>query len=452
MTEGGAAAPAPRPEGPPTAGAAPGNDSFPPAGRLRRLVPAATLVATLVLVVFGARWLVHRVRYVSTDDAQVKGELVLIAARHAGTIVELPIEEGQRIARGGLVARFDDRADAAELARVRAARERAAAEHARAEVELGLVRSQVRGRTAAAASGVSQSRAGLEQAQEDSLLQRERARRGIEGAEAAARAAQAREARALAERENASRDAVRIGSLFGAGVVAEEAHDRTELALAAAEQRLLEARQDAAAAQAALEAARAEQRTVEIKRRQESIAGASLERAQTDLTLAREERARVEAQELNLRVLEAALRQAEAAERAAALRLEECVLASPVAGVVARRIADPGETLAAGQPVALLTDPDRVWVEANVKETALRRVAPGAPVEVRVDALPGRSLRGRVAAVNAAANSQYALLPSGNPSGQFIKVTQRVAVRIELEERDPLLRAGMMAVVDIRAR
>jgi membrane fusion protein (multidrug efflux system) len=78
-------------------------------------------------------------------------------------------------------------------------------------------------------------------------------------------------------------------------------------------------------------------------------------------------------------------------------------------------------------------------------------VAPGAPVDVRVDASPAGA-SGTVTAINAAANSQYALLPSGNPSGQFIKVTQRVAVRVELQDGDPLLRPGMMATVDIRAR
>jgi multidrug resistance efflux pump len=83
--------------------------------------------------------------------------------------------------------------------------------------------------------------------------------------------------------------------------------------------------------------------------------------------------------------------------------------------------------------------------------TALRRVASGALVGC-ASTRSRPSAAGKVGAINAAANSQYALLPSGNPSGQFIKVTQRVAVRIELEERDPLLRAGMMAVVDIRAQ
>ena len=435
--------------------AVPGPEERPRApapGGFGRHTPAIVVVAALALAVIGGRWLLHRLRYVSTDDAQVKGELVLVAARHPGTLVDLPIAEGRRIARGDLVARFDDRAAAAELARAQAARERAAADLERAGSELRLVSAQVTGRAATAVSGVSQSREGLEQAREDQRLQEERSRRGIERAEAFVRAAEARTARALATRDNAAREAGRIQALFDSGGVAESDRDRAALVLSEAEERLREARQDGLAAQAALETARAEVRTVEIKRRQERIADANLERANADLRLARDESSRVEAQELNLKVLQAALRQAEAAERAAALQLDECTLTSPVDGVVARKIADVGETLAAGQPVAVVTDPAQVWIEANVKETALRRVATGAPVEVRVDALPGRRLRGKVGAINAAANSQYALLPSGNPSGQFIKVTQRVAVRIDLEERDPLLRAGMMAVVDIRAQ
>lgn len=415
-----------------------------------RFLPAVIAIIAVVLVAFGVQWLVHRLRFIETDDAQVKGDMVLVAARHSGTITELPVVEGQHLKQGELIARLDAGSETVELERARAARERAAAEHEQAKSELTLTQVQVQGKAESAVTGVTQSREGLEQAREDLRLQGERARRGIERAEAGYGAAGARVARALDERDNALRDLERIRTLFLKGVVAEAERDRAELLCKGAEERLHEAREDEAGARAQLETARAELRMVEIKRRQETIAGASLERAHADLRLARDERARIQSQELNLKILEAGLRQAEAAERAAQLRLDECTITSPVDGVVARKIADLGETLGAGQPVVVITDPERVWIEANVKETALRKVRIGAPADVTVDALPGRTFRGRVAVVNAAANSQYALLPSGNPSGQFIKVTQRVAVRIELDQRDPLIRPGMMAIVDIK--
>lgn len=306
-------------EGSPGSQGGPGLKGPPPdAGRgdnrFRKRVGIVLLVAAVIVGGgFGYRWFMHRLQYVSSDDARIQGEMVLISARRPGTVVELPVTEGQPVARGDLIARLDSRAAEADLELARADVERARAELERAKAELDLTREVLR-------------------------LRRERAQNEVARTEAALRAAKA------------------------------------------------------------------------------------------------------------------GLRQAEAALRAALVRFEDSVVTSPLDGVIARKIADRGETLVAGQPLVIVTDPAGVWVEANVEETELRRVELGSPVKVRVDARPGKTFTGTVSNIGAAANSQYSLLPFTNPSGQFIKVTQRVAVRIELEEKDPLLKPGMMVEVDIRAR
>jgi membrane fusion protein (multidrug efflux system) len=126
----------------------------------------------------------------------------------------------------------------------------------------------------------------------------------------------------------------------------------------------------------------------------------------------------------------------------------------PFDGVVGRVFVDEGEYVTPGQRLVLVHDPARVRIEANVKETDIRHFRPGAPVRVRVDAYPSRVFEGRVERVGAAATSEFALLPSPNPSGNFTKITQRLPVRIALRpaDADGLLRPGMMVEVQAAAR
>ena len=118
-----------------------------------------------------------------------------------------------------------------------------------------------------------------------------------------------------------------------------------------------------------------------------------------------------------------------------------------------RTLGDVGDYIQAGQWVMMVHDPKNVWVEANVKETALNDVAVGQQVEIGVDAYPGMVQRGHVIRVGNTATNQFALLPSPNPSGNFTKITQRVPVRIAFDGKanqvDPRLKPGLMVEVAI---
>jgi membrane fusion protein (multidrug efflux system) len=138
----------------------------------------------------------------------------------------------------------------------------------------------------------------------------------------------------------------------------------------------------------------------------------------------------------------------------AALDLRDRTIAMPFDGSVDRVFVDPGEYVVPGQRILLLHDPSRVRVEANVKETQLRFFRPGTAVRLGVDAWPGRRFEGVVERVGGAATSEFALLPTPNPSGNFTKITQRLTVRIRVEPPPPegMLRPGMMVVVTGEAR
>ena len=94
-------------------------------------------------------------------------------------------------------------------------------------------------------------------------------------------------------------------------------------------------------------------------------------------------------------------------------------------------------------------DPKEIWVQANVRETAVGALKPGMRADVRIDAYPGRVFHGEIHRIGQAATSKFALLPDPNPSGNFTKITQRLPVRIKLVEKDLTLRPGMMAEVEI---
>ena len=134
------------------------------------------------------------------------------------------------------------------------------------------------------------------------------------------------------------------------------------------------------------------------------------------------------------------------------LDIADRAVRSPLDGVVSRTFVSVGEYVSPGQRIALLHNPDEIWVEALVKETEFRRIQIGQPVEIQVDAYPDEAFIGTVERVGHAATSQFTLLPTPNPSGNFTKVTQRIPIRVTLEQRGGLLKPGMMVEVSIDVR
>lgn len=122
---------------------------------------------------------------------------------------------------------------------------------------------------------------------------------------------------------------------------------------------------------------------------------------------------------------------------------------APVDGVVVARGANPGDTVPAGQPILTLVDPRQLWINANVEETLIRRVRPGQPVEIHLDALD-HSATGRVVSITPASAATFSLLPQQNLSGNFTKQTQLVPVKIALDDADQRLMIGTSATVRIR--
>jgi membrane fusion protein (multidrug efflux system) len=173
---------------------------------------------------------------------------------------------------------------------------------------------------------------------------------------------------------------------------------------------------------------------------------AEVEKAYANLRLAETERDEEGVLEERIHMLEARLKEAQAKAERAHNDLQDTVLRSPITGVVSRQRVEEGQLVQRGQPVLVLNDPQDVWILANIKESYIRDVQVGKPVDVRVDAYPDRRFQGTVEIIGAAAISEFALFP---PTGTFTKVEQRIPVQINVPNSDGLLKPGMMVVIGI---
>ena len=317
------------------------------------LVPLAGGVAGLYWYALGGR-------YVVTDNAYVKADMIVISASIDGRVAEVMVEDNRSVARGEALFTLDPRPH--EIA------------HTRAEARMAAVRNELAARRAAF----------------DQIV--------IEIADARERVRYLRSEQARQE------------ALAAEGAANEVAIDTLEYESNAAVKALQVLHEKARQVLADL-GGDPEQALLEHPRFLEAVA-------------AREE---------------------------AELALEYATVRAPAAGVSSRVQLQPGEWVERGRPVFSLIDTDEVWIEANLKETQLTHVAPGQPVSFEIDAYPGVEWRGRVTGISPATGSEFMVLPPQNATGNWIKVVQRVPVRIEIDAPSghPELRAGMTASISV---
>ena len=423
----------------------------------RRTARKKGLILLLVFILLagiaaGGAWILHRWKYVSTDDAQVKGNLITLSAKVPGRIVRLLVEEGTPVRKDQVL--FELEKDDYEAARAQAAAglEKARQELAQAVESLSLTRERVAQGIGTAEASLREAGEGLQFSKEDVLLQADRVRKEIEQAEAGGQAARARVLEAQANLENARKEYERATELFRRQFVAETLKDAAETAWQVAQSKHRVALEGEREARAQLELAKANERSIVLKQQSVRIAEQVQQKAKLGLSLAREEKKQIQIQEKNIELLKAKVREAEAAFKLAEIRLQETSVASPINGVVSKRFADQGQLVQQGQPVFTVNNPAEKWVVANVEETKIRRVQRGAKAHIEADAFPKRIFEGKVEFLGSAAISEFALLPADNPSGNFIKITHRLPVRIGVMDPENHLRPGMMVVVNIEAR
>jgi len=364
----------------------------------------------------------------STDDAQIEGRITQISTRVGGPMIELNVTDNQFVDKGTVLARIDPR-------EYQVAVDRAAAELADAEATAQAAGVGVPIASVSTSSDLRTASGGVDEAQAGITV----ASSQVDAAKAQLLAAEARARERQATATRASRDVERLKPLvekeeiaqqqFDAAVAtADAARAAAEAAesevvaartgVAVAEQRAVQARVASTRADAALAAARTAPEQVEVTRARAAAAGARVKQAAAQLAQAQ-------------------------------LNLERTVIKAPSNGIVGKRSVELGQQVQAGQPLFALVSRDDVWVVANFKETQLAAMRPGQVADVEVDALDGQTFRGKVDSIGAATGAKFSLLPPENATGNYVKVVQRVPVKIVLDpgqDADHHLRPGLSAV------
>jgi membrane fusion protein, multidrug efflux system len=395
--------------------AQPGQDG--PSVRKRRraplvlggLVVAAAAVATYIYV--------SRIGREKTDDAQVEAHVSSVAARIAGQVKRVLVVDNQEVKAGDPLVELDDRDQQVRLVAARADLAAVNAQLRMAQTQLALTEKTARANLTVARGAIAQAAAvtGSTAAQ-------------IDQARADVAAAESRKQLTKVDRERAER-------LHATGAVTRSEIDARVSADTQADASLAQAQARLASALAN----RSNSSGTEVSARGRLLAAETVDE-------------QVEAARAQVALAEARVAQAQAALDRAALELEHTKLRAEIAGTIAKRSVEPGQLVSPDRAVMAIVDLSDTWVVANLKETQLADIKPGQRVEVEIDTFSG-TLDGRVDSIAAGTGARFSLLPPENASGNFIKVTQRVPVKIKIDDRrGRLLRPGMSAVVVIHTR
>jgi membrane fusion protein (multidrug efflux system) len=357
------------------------------------------LLMALVIVAAGVWvWRYFAVRE-STDDAQIDGYIYPVSARVSGTVLHVNYDNNMYAAKDAVLVELDP-------TDYQVALQRAQADLADAEANAQAARTTVPITHTGTSSQLSAAQAALVTAHKEE------------------QAAQARVADAEAWYKKAASDLGRMQQLIAKDEISQQQYD----AAVAAEQ----------AAKATVEAARANLAAAQSRVAQ---AEAGVRSAQTAPQQVAVMRSRAGA-------AEAAVERAQAAVTQAQLNLQYITIRAPVAGVISQRNVEVGQVIQAGQPLFGIVDLDNIWVTANFKETQLKNMRPGQPARLKVDAY-GRTYSGHVDSIGGATGARFSLLPPENATGNYVKVVQRLPVKIVFDKgQDPqhLLRPGMSVV------
>lgn len=389
-----------------------------PAVRAARRVNPALLGAILLLLAAGVGWYLYSRGYEETDDAEVDGHLNPIASRVDGTVTAVRVDDNDAVRAGQPLVELDPRDLQAQADQAQAEFDRARAQLGASHPNLPITRIGNRADLASQQAEVAGAEAALSGARQD-----------LAGAQA-----KLKEAQAVYQRDEA--DFRRYRTLRDKQEVSAADFDQYRSAAEAQAQTV-------ASNGSAVDAARktVEQREAELAEQRSKLAQ-TLRSAPLQVAI---READIQSQQANTEAAQAALEKAR-------LKLSYCRIVAPVAGVVTQRSAEVGARVSAGQQLLMIVQIDDLWVTANFKETQLARMHPGQRAKIHVDAL-GEDFSGFVESMPAITGSRASVLPPENATGNFVKVIQRMPVRIRLDKNQKdleRLRPGMSVEPSVR--
>lgn len=415
--------------------------------KLRVIIPAVLLgIGAIIGLRYGISYWIYSMKHVTTDDARVKGLNVSVSPEVSGVVNVLHVEEGTPVKAGDVLLEINRGSYQAKLDEAQANAEIIERQLQESEQMYALHIKRASSRIAEAEAEVAAQRSTLAEQRTNLLLEKEQMQNEEAEAEAALHQAEAAQREIQGQVRSARNNWERAQALFNDGIISVEGRDDAQETLGQAQARAAAAQELVAQRRARRDNVMASRKRLLLLERKIQTMEAEVEKAQAKLRLAQtgEDEALVLKEEQ--RVLQARLREAMAKVTQARDDLDATVLRSPITGVISRQRVEEGQLIQRGQPILVIHDLKDVWVLANIKESYIREVSVGSPVEIWVDAYPDRRFEGKVLTVGAAAISEFSLFP---PTGTFTKVEQRLPVQISVPNDDGFLKPGMMVVVGI---
>ena len=427
----------------------------------RPLVEAGAALVIVVLLVLGVRYYLHGISHETTDDAFIDGHIIQISPKVTGHAVKLHITDNQQVKEGDLLVEIDPRDYEARLAQAQANLKAASARHNASQINVKLTMATSNAAVEQTSSGLNQARSNVLTTAAHTEATRSRldqARVQIKTAQANAEQARAQAVAADAEAARATADARRYEQLYELDEVSRQQFDNAVAAARTAKAQLEAARLRVAAADTqvadALAAEEVAASGLREARSQVLESKARVGEARGQLAAANAAPHQVAASRSQVNVSSAEIEMAQAAVQQAELELSYTRIYAPESGRVTRKTVEEGAFLQVGQVLFAIV-PDDLWVNANFKETQLTFMQPGQSVVIDVDAYPDKSFSGHVDSIQAGSGAAFSVLPPENATGNYVKVVQRVPVKIVFDEPpDPnhSLGPGMSVVPEVKVK
>lgn len=382
----------------------------------RRLKPILLICVVSLALGFGYWWIFKR-HWVSTDNAYVRVDSARISARIPGTVIRVHIDNDHPVREGQLLYELDPADYRVAVDKARAALQQDEADVQAAGISISMVDEQTAALVQAAEAALKAARDSEREARHR-LAELKNMRQAV-----------------AAELGQVERDFGRFDHLYqqGAGTARQQEQSKTALKKARAQLAATDAQ--TAAVESALAAA-----------------SQQVDRAVAQLQAVQSDRYNVEIQRYRLESLKARRDKSRAELDAALLNLSYCRVEAPIEGYIAQKSIQVGDRIQPGQVLMAVVPLQDAYIEANFKETQLTNVRIGQPARVRADVYPGFTYEGKVAGIRAGTGAAFSLIPAENATGNWIKVVQRVPVKIEFVTPPPSdypLRLGLSLEVTV---
>lgn len=389
---------------------------------IRFVVLALIVVGIIIAIPIYAYYSVRE----STDDAQVDGHVVPVSPRISGTVMAVLVNDNQQVKAGQELVRLDPADYQVALEQAQARLATAQANTTESSVNVPLTSINTRTQVSTSSSQLEESQAAVAAAQQ-----------AINTARARLNSANAALAEKQASLVKAEKDLVRFQDLVSKDEISRQDYDAAVAAAQSSRAQVDSAKADIVAAQHTLDQAVAEMNQAKAR-----VATAQIQRRQSQEVRPKQEAV----SQARYKQAQAQVRQSQADLNQAQLNIGYTIIRAAVDGIVSKKNAEPGMQVSPGQQLMALVPLDDVWVTANFKETQLKSMRVGQRVEISIDTYGGRKYRGHIDSIAAASGAKFSLLPPENATGNYVKVVQRIPVKIVLEpgeNRDHSLLPGM---------